>query len=192
MKFSNLLDEKSLEMIRLLSENGRSTFVELGKLLNLSHVAIRNRYKNLEENQLVQIRAEVNSKKIPLELVLFLIESSPKVSRKELFETYSSCPRVIFCASLIGEYDFMVLAYSENRETLESLMSTRFLKEEAGVRHSSTFILGSYLFPSFLPINVPNSDTDEYLTPCKLNCNECSKYKDKLCIGCPETKWYKL
>lgn len=191
MRFSKLLDEKSLEMIKILSADGRTTFVDLGKALGLSHVAIRKRFKKLIDDQVIKVRAEINPKKIPLELALFLVESSTEDSRKELLTIYSSCPRIILCASLIGEYDIMVLAYAENRETLESLLSGCFLREDIGIRHSSALILGSHLSPLFLPICNPSSHSEKEISPCGLNCHECSKYLDEFCIGCPVTKWYK-
>jgi len=62
------IDDVDSKIIHLLKKNGRTPNTELAKKLKISETAIRKRLKRLFENEMIQVVAVVNHRKIGYKL----------------------------------------------------------------------------------------------------------------------------
>ncbi|MFX1512833.1 MAG: Lrp/AsnC family transcriptional regulator [Promethearchaeota archaeon] len=187
MKF----DQIDILLLHLLGKDGRANLTQLGKQVGLSHSSVRDRLLKLEKADAVHIRGLINPNHFNLITAFILIESASEKGRIRILDTYSKCPRVIFVASVIGHYDIIALVYAEDRGLLEVLLSSCFLRKKLDIRQSSVMIIGTELEPPFLPINIPIKDIKSEISSCGLNCKECIKFQQQICIGCPVASIYR-
>ncbi len=177
--------------IALLGRNGKVNLTQLGKQVSLSHSSVRDRLIKLEKTKTLHIRGLVNPNQLNLITAIILIESASEMGRIRILETYSKCPRVIYAASVLGHYDIVAFVYAEDRDLLEVLLSSCFLRKTSDIRRSSVLIVGSELQPLFLPIDIPVKEENNETSLCGLNCEDCVKFQQQICIGCPQTSTYR-
>ena len=184
------LDDVDIHIMALLAENARISLSELGRKVGLSHVTVRERLLKLKEEQFIKPYIGVNPSKLNLEIVVVLIETENSEKKQEIVNTFKNCPRIIQLTSIIGEYDLMAIVYAENKQTLETILTSCVIRTFPGIRRSNVLHVGTQLFPPFMPIRLQLTQTNKEVTPCNLNCKECEKFQKKHCLGCPATKYY--
>jgi len=91
MRF-NKLDEIDQKILNLLSENSRMSYVEIGKKVNLSRVAVKSRIDTLEEKGVIeQYSIIINPQKIGRTVSAFFdMEVEPQFLMSTVFSTPST------------------------------------------------------------------------------------------------------
>ena len=109
----------NLELIKLLRENSRITFVELAKRFNVSETAIRKRVKKLEELGIIRkYTVEVDPKKLGFKLnVLMGIDTRPEDYLQTL-DKLKGMEKVISLYSSSGDHMILIECWFKNSEEL--------------------------------------------------------------------------
>lgn len=184
------MDPIDRQLIVKLQEDGRAKLVKLGKSLDLSHVAVKDRLNRLLREEKIKVSANLSVKEFNLKMVTILVEVESYKRLKELIEIYKDCPRLVFMSTLIGTYNLMAIMVAENQTTLESMtLGTCSLRGQNGIRHSVAHLSGSTIHPLYLPIKLSIEKRD--VAPCNISCDTCERYKSKQCLGCPATSFYR-
>ncbi|MFW9996218.1 MAG: Lrp/AsnC family transcriptional regulator [Candidatus Odinarchaeota archaeon] len=185
------MDKIDYKIIEELKEDGRKKFSDIARIVGLSRVAVASRLKKLVDTGKIRIYPEINLKEQKMIMAVILIESRDEERRENILEQYSSCPRVLLTGTAYGHYDIFALIFAEDRELLEILLSSCILKKIDGINKSSVMIVGELLKPGFLPIKRYNKRNISSIAPCGLDCSECTKFKQHICIACPLTTTYR-
>lgn len=125
MKFKNL-DEVDQDILNLLSQNSRMSYMEIGKRVNLSRVAVKSRIQAMENEGIIeQYSIIVNPQKVGRTVSAFFeIEVQPD-HLYEVASLLSNKESVTDIYQMTGSSKLHVHAVMELNEDLE-----RFLKEE--------------------------------------------------------------
>lgn len=125
MKFKNL-DEVDQDILNLLSQNSRMSYMEIGKKVNLSRVAVKSRIQAMENEGIIeQYSIIVNPQKVGRTVSAFFeIEVQPD-HLYEVASLLSNKESVTDIYQMTGSSKLHVHAVMELNEDLE-----RFLKEE--------------------------------------------------------------
>ncbi|WP_321494900.1 AsnC family transcriptional regulator [uncultured Desulfobacter sp.] len=119
---NSTLDDIDSKIINLLKKNGRMPNTEVAAVVNLSETAIRNRVKRLIDDEIIQIVAVVNPRKIGYELEGNIkIKTNPQKNnqiKKKLLEL--SC--IWYLAHLAGAFDFDMEFHAKSQEELRDLI----------------------------------------------------------------------
>ncbi len=178
------------EILRILVEDGRKSLVEIARSLGLSHVAVIKHIRRLQKEDVIKVQANVNPRRIGLHLVLVLLEVDEEALR-EILSRFKECPRIILLSSMVGGFNVVALMIAEDDNVLKCISTTCAIRILKGIRRSEIYILADLVKPQYLPIKLPfpkNKDKP----PCGKDCSVCKMYViDKVCLGCPATKYYK-
>ncbi len=114
----------NLELIKLLRENSRISFVDIAKHFEVSETAVRKRIKKLEEEDVIKkYTVEVDPKKIGLNIdSLIGIDTKPE-SYISTLEKLSEMEEVITLCSSSGDHMILMECWFENSREL-----TKFVK----------------------------------------------------------------
>lgn len=125
MKFKNL-DEIDQNILNLLSQNSRMSYMEIGKRVNLSRVAVKSRIQAMENEGIIeQYSIIVNPQKVGRTVSAFFeIEVQPD-HLYEVASLLSKKESVTDIYQMTGSSKLHVHAVMELNEDLE-----RFLKDE--------------------------------------------------------------
>lgn len=101
------LDNKlDYQILKLLQKDGRMSFTEISKEINVAVSTIRHRYINLIEDGTLKIIGRVDPDKIGFNsYASILISVKPKTYMNTIFEELSKLPEISFLAMVSGDFD---------------------------------------------------------------------------------------
>lgn len=116
------VDAIDKQIIQMLQKNGRMPNTEIAKQLNLSETAIRKRLKGLLEDEIIQIVAVVDQKKLGF---VFRGNICLKVDIKKtdaVKKALQKIDRIWYIAHLTGAFDFDVEFSAKSQDELRILI----------------------------------------------------------------------
>ena len=97
------LDEIDQRIIEILIENGRMSYVDIGKELNISRVAVRDRVNNLMENGIIEkFTAVINAEKVGKSVSAFFEVDCEPAFLVEVAQKLADNPSVVSCYQMTG------------------------------------------------------------------------------------------
>lgn len=138
MKLDNI-DRKILE---LLTENGRMSYVDIGKRLNLSRVSIRERVNQLIDNGVIEkfsvvINSELAGKQVS---AFFEVDCEPG-SLVKVAETLVNNPYVASCYQMTGPSTLHMHVLVEDFAALEKFINSELYALDGITRVDSHILL---------------------------------------------------
>lgn len=136
------LDETDKKIIELLMENGRMSYVDIGKELNLSRVSIRERVNNLTENGVIEkFTVVVNSDKVGRTVSAFFEVDCEPLFLVQIAETLAHNPKVASCYQMTGPSTLHMHVLVEDFDKLESFINEELYSLEGITRVESHILL---------------------------------------------------
>ena len=186
------MDNVDKQLVTLLQEDGRKSLSEIGKKLEMSHVAVSKRLDKLVKTEkTVHVTAGVNAEKLDVKLLFMGLEVDNIEVADRIREKYEHCPRLLMLAPVTGSYNLMAVMAAQDTWSLQSIVGTCSMRTEPGVRRSESWFGNAPIVPTFLQLNLAPKATDGTKAPCKADCGSCKRYLDDKCVGCPPTSVYK-
>jgi Lrp/AsnC family transcriptional regulator for asnA, asnC and gidA len=119
----SLHDEKDLEILRILQENGRASYSEIAKKLGLSEAAVYTRIQKLMKHGLIKkIQAVVDSEKIGFNLTAIVAVKAQPSKYEYLLKELSEIPEIVEIYDVTGDYYCLLKLRLQNREALAKLL----------------------------------------------------------------------
>lgn len=122
-----LLDDISWQILKILQEDARIPFKELGQRVGLSSPAVAERVRRLEEAGIITgYRAELNLEKLGLALTAFISIKSFGHRCNEIRTLMQERPEVLACYRVAGNDHYLVKVAVTSVSHLEQLVD-RFI-----------------------------------------------------------------
>ena len=155
-----MIDDRDIQILELLQENGRATASEIAKVVQLSIPAIGERMKKLTERGLIKGYSTVlDHKKAGLDLTAFVFIVSEHSDHYDKFiEKAQTSTSVLECHSIIGSGSHILKVRARNSQALEDLLYD--LQNWPGVKRTqSNLVLSTYKETSAIDLQalVPES-----------------------------------
>jgi len=182
------LDETDKKIIAELQRDGRAGLVELGRRVGLSHPGVSNRLKRLVKEGLLNVKAELNVKKLGMQIALLGIEVDGLDRAMELAKKFTACPRVVFIAPMTGDYNLVMLLVGEDFTCLQNTIE-KTIRPQNGAKRLSISVSSAPFEPLHLPLKVPLERTKT--APCGKECSKCQPFTTHACLGCPAVTGYR-
>lgn len=136
------MDEIDKEIIRILKQNGRATYSEIGKRVGLSEGAVRKRIKDLVDSGVI--------KKFTLKLALSegaeaiaLVSVNPSIPTSEISTELLKIPNVETVYEVTGEYDIAIIISAMNIAEVNECIE-RIRKIDGIIKTNTMIILRSW------------------------------------------------
>ena len=142
MEDSNLsnIDDLDLEILKILSEDGRTVFNKIANELNKSPVTIKNHVLDLEEKGLIEgYGAKVNLDKLGYNLIAFIEITISKGKMFEVEEKIARNPNVFGVYDITGTYDALIMARFKSRMQLSDMIKD--IHKSPYVKRTNTHII---------------------------------------------------
>ena len=140
-----MIDQRDIQILGLLQENGRITASEISKVVELSIPAISERMKKLTERGLIKGYSTVlDHKKAGLDLTAFVfIVSEHSDNYDDFVNKANKSSSVLECHSIIVSGSHILKVRAKNSQALEDLLYE--IQNWPGVnRTQSNLVLSSY------------------------------------------------
>ena len=125
MEDSNLsdIDSVDLDILKILSEDGRTVFNKIAEELNKSPVTIKKHVLDLEEKGLIEgYGAKVSLDKLGYNLIAFIEITISKGKMFEVEEKIARNPNVFGVYDITGTYDALIMARFKSRMQLSNMI----------------------------------------------------------------------
>ncbi|MHA2005094.1 MAG: Lrp/AsnC family transcriptional regulator [Candidatus Thorarchaeota archaeon] len=185
------MDNVDKRLVSLLQEDGRKSLSEIGKKLEMSHVAVSKRLDKLVKDDKVHVTAGVNAEELDVKLLFMGLEVDNIEVAERIREKYQHCPRLLMLAPVTGSYNLMAIMAAQDTWSLQSIVGTCSMRTEDGVRRSESWFGNAPIVPTFLQLNLAPEGSSGSKAPCKVDCASCKRYIDEKCVGCPPTSVYR-
>ena len=157
---SRELDRIDLNILRILQDEGRISYVELGERVGLSTTPCMERVKRLEREKFITgYGARLNPQKLQANLLVF-VEISLASKSADIFDDFRRAaiklPHVLECHLVSGDFDYLIKARISEMASYRKLLGDILLKLP-GVRESKSYIVMEELKET-LALPIPESD----------------------------------
>jgi Lrp/AsnC family leucine-responsive transcriptional regulator len=154
---ANDLDSIDRTLLKLLQEDGRKPYAELGKAVGLAVSSVNDRVRKLAERGVITgVHAHTAPEALGLDLLAFVFVgwSDPGVE-PHFFVKIEQEPAVLECHHVTGAWNYLLKVRVKNTRALESFL-TSVIKAVEGIQRTETLIvLSSVKETSALAIDTP-------------------------------------
>ena len=133
------LDGIDEQIVQALKEDGRMSFAEIARRLDVSPGMIRQRYFDLVENHVVQVLAVTNPTLVGYDSVALIGVRVDGSRLRELAQEIAAFKEVIYLVLCAGSYDILVEVVCRDNAHLLRFLSEN-LRSLEGVRYTETFV----------------------------------------------------
>jgi DNA-binding Lrp family transcriptional regulator len=179
------IDEVDKKILWFLSQNPQASQAELSEQLKISQPAVSARIRKLEENGSLARLVGTDVKKAQLFLAKVEI-STNNVERVVKF--LESCPLYLNSFLTSGKHNMTILLVGENIRSIMSCVDSH-MRSGMQARNMEFDLIVTPIRPLIIPIR-PNLEKKE-ITPCGVECGNCTLYASERCLGCPASVRYK-
>ncbi|HEX6508768.1 MAG TPA: Lrp/AsnC family transcriptional regulator [Chloroflexota bacterium] len=118
-----LLDQRNVELLRLLSADPRMTVSELARRVGMSAPAVRERLQKLEESGVIRgYRLELDPKALGYPIVAFVRVRPMPGALPKIAALAESLPQVTEAYRITGEDCFIIKVYLDALENLDEIL----------------------------------------------------------------------
>jgi DNA-binding Lrp family transcriptional regulator len=186
------MDTTDRKIIAQLQSNGRASLKQLAGNTGFTSMGIRKRLRKLLDQKAITVAALLNPLALNLLPAIVMLEMESAEAMRNLLHRFKECPRVVHIFKTMGGYNLIALVVAEDSATLESISVEKCsLRSGEGIRRSEFYPIGDIHFSPFLPVRTHLAHKARALSPCRVDCQPCSRYKQQKCVGCPTTSHYR-
>ncbi|WP_170008209.1 Lrp/AsnC family transcriptional regulator [Bacillus fonticola] len=136
------LDDTDRKILQLLTDNGRLSYVDIGKELGLSRVSVRERVQQLlREGVIEKFTVVVNSEKFGKQVSAFFEVDCEPGSLVEVAQALADNPNVASCYQMTGPSTLHMHVLVEDFVSLEKFINNELYALEGITRVESHILL---------------------------------------------------
>ncbi len=133
-----MVDEVDERILKLLENNSRMTYVEIGRIIGLSEGAVRNRIQSLVDSQVIRKFTIEKSNAIGVR-ALTMIAVNPSVPTYEVSKRVNQLNGVEKIYEVTGEYDIVMVSSSVNIDGINRCIED--IRKIEGIEKTNTIIV---------------------------------------------------
>ena len=147
------LDRTDLRLLEALQRNARSTYAELGALVNLKPPAIHDRVKRLETKGFVRrYSAQLDAQRVGYELTAFVSAfCAPDLDYDRFTTAVEAFPEIIEIHSVAGDETYLLKVVTRSTAHLDDFL-TRLKRVHGVARTRTTVVLSTPFERGGLPV----------------------------------------
>ncbi|MEM2103347.1 MAG: Lrp/AsnC family transcriptional regulator [Candidatus Bathyarchaeia archaeon] len=132
------MDEVDKEIIKILKQNGRVSYIDIGRKVGLSEGAVRLRIRRLIESGIIK-RFTVETELTDEVEALCLISASPSFPTSRISAALMATPNVKKVYEVTGVYDIVVVVSAANISEVNECVEN--IRKIEGVLSTNTMIV---------------------------------------------------
>lgn len=133
------LDQTDRAIIEELSKNGRESYKNIARKLNISDGTVRLRTEKLIQNGYLKISALINPLYFENSIIAHVGINLKDRAHRKIMEKISQMPSVISVQNITGRYDILVEIHVDSRKDLRKFL-VEDLSEIDGITATESFI----------------------------------------------------
>jgi Lrp/AsnC family transcriptional regulator, leucine-responsive regulatory protein len=117
------LDETGWQLLRLLQDNARQSFRQIGDIIGMTAPAVAERVRRLEDAGIVVgYRAELDLEQVGLPILAFIYLTCNSIQSRRFREAVADMPQIIECHCVTGSETYILKVAVASVRHLEHLL----------------------------------------------------------------------
>ncbi|SDI70244.1 Lrp/AsnC family transcriptional regulator, leucine-responsive regulatory protein [Chryseobacterium taeanense] len=117
------LDDFDYKILRILSQNSRLSYAEIGRLISLSQSATKERVMNLVDNGIIRrFSVEIDHQKLGYDLKVLISMKFKNDDFRKFIADLEKFPEILNCKRVTGEYCLITECILRDSSHLENLI----------------------------------------------------------------------
>ena len=118
-----MVDDMDRKLLYILNENSRISFADLGRKVNLSPSAVRERIQKLEENEVIQkYNIQLNNKKLGNDIEAFILLKVFPGQLRHVLEKINDFEEIKEANRITGNQNIHLKVVAKNQTDLQELL----------------------------------------------------------------------
>ena len=148
------MDKTNWKLLKLLEQNGRLTYAELGKLVHLTAPAVAERVRKLEESGVITgYSVQVNLEKAGIPITALVECQVYRTKEREFKALVMGLDEVIECYNVTGPYAFVLKVGVKSMSKLDAL-----LERLIDLGDTNTMMIMTTPVKRIMPLNIAQDD----------------------------------
>lgn len=137
------MEDTDRQILKLLSEDGRMSFTDLGRATGLSTSAVHQRVRRLEQRGVIRgYTAKVDAEAIGLPLTAFVsVTPLDPAAPDDIPDRLADIPEIEACYSVAGDENYLLKVRTQTPGALEGLLFR--IRNQAAVSTRTTIVLST-------------------------------------------------
>ncbi|MFZ4454007.1 Lrp/AsnC family transcriptional regulator [Salibacterium aidingense] len=119
------LDQTDMDILAYLQENGKRSYSEISRYLEVSEGTVRSRINKMLDNGVFEFIIHTNPNKVGLQVQAIIGFSTKLGLQDHIAKSLQQFPEVRFIGAFSGKHDLIIQAYFQDNDSL-----VRFVNEE--------------------------------------------------------------
>ena len=117
------MDELNLQILRILSEDGRKSYRSISEQLKKSPITIKNHIEEMEEAGIIKnYGVQIDYEEIGYDIIALIELTISKGKMLEIEQDLAKNPNVFAVYDITGEFDALILARFRNKGELSKMI----------------------------------------------------------------------
>jgi Lrp/AsnC family leucine-responsive transcriptional regulator len=148
------MDKTNWKLLKLLEQNGRLTYAELGKMVHLTAPAVAERVRKLEESGVITgYSVQVNLEKAGIPITALVECQVYRTKEREFKALVMGLDEVIECYNVTGPYAFVLKVGVKSMSKLDVL-----LERLIDLSDTNTMMIMTTPVKRIMPLNITQED----------------------------------
>jgi Lrp/AsnC family transcriptional regulator for asnA, asnC and gidA len=147
-------------IIRLLQQNARISYAELGRATGIPESTVRRRMDRLQQRGVIEFAMLAEPSKLGYDLRAMIGLRVDLHRLKEIANTLRDMNEVIFASFVTGNFDILVHVVVRSQEALVQFLTDQLASIE-GVKSTETFVMPYIIKPATAWVLPEDADEDE-------------------------------
>jgi Lrp/AsnC family transcriptional regulator for asnA, asnC and gidA len=136
---SKMMDKLDLKLIQELQNDGRKNYTQLAKNLGVSEGTIRKRVRDLQNRNVMKIKAVLNPDAIGYSFISIMALQVRMADLREVGQTLVQKPNIYYLAFVTGRYDLLAIIVARTPEELSNFIKEHISSIPSVIR-TETFV----------------------------------------------------
>lgn len=140
MKELPSVEDLDIEILKILSEDGRTNYHQIAKDLNRSPITIKKHVTELEDNGIIKgYGVSIDYEKLGYNIIAVIEVTISKGKMLEIEDKISKNPNVLGVYDITGDYDALIVAHFKDRLKLSAMIKE--LHSYANIERTNTHLV---------------------------------------------------
>ena len=138
------MDKLDKEILKILSQNWRTSFKQISEAVGLTSPAVKTRIEKMEKDNIIKgYSVNLDNKAVGFMVTAFISVAVETASRDEFYSYVQSCPNVIECHGITGQYFALLKVLFKSTMDLDNFLN----KIQKFGETSTNIVLSTYKEP---------------------------------------------
>jgi Lrp/AsnC family transcriptional regulator, regulator for asnA, asnC and gidA len=139
-----MLDKFDVDIMLELIKNGRESYMDIARSMNITEAAVRKRVNQMIKQELISLSATPDLQKLGFDFIALVGLQVHLADIKTVGAKLAEQPNICYVANVTGRFEFLIMVVAKNSRDYAAFMENVISKIPAVTKTETSIILNNY------------------------------------------------